>query len=183
MAYDRIELSDAELSEIEREQYDALYFGTLIQREEISKRAVQALADRNCFRTIFCDVNLRTHCYDRESVELCLQSATILKVSIEEEPLLRELMGYLPNENTIRGIAVALCEAYPQLQIVILTLGKDGSYAYSRKDESECFQCAIGDRVVSTVGAGDSFSAAWLTAYLSGEPMARRQGAVFYNFP
>ena len=120
---------------------------------------------------IVCDVNLRPDCYDLESIAFCLQNATILKVSFEEESLLRACAEYIPTGSTPRAIAEALCEAYPQLEVVIITLGKNGSYSYCSKEQSECYQEAIGNEVVSTVGAGDSFTAAWLTSYLNQQPM------------
>ena len=171
VAYDSIELDGADLVDIRREMYDALYFGTLVQREEISRKAVYDLVEKCPFTNIFCDVNLRPDCYDRMSVGFCLKHATILKVSMEEEPFLRPLGEYFPKDDTPESVARALSDAYPQLEVIILTLGKDGSYAYIPQSGREYRQKAIGNKVVSTVGAGDSFSAAWLTTYLSGEPM------------
>lgn len=168
VAYDNIKLDESDLLKIESEQYDAFYFGTLIQRESVSRRTVHELVERCKFANVLCDVNLRPNCYDKTSVEFCLKHATILKVSMEEEPLLRTLGKYMPQEDTPAAVARALCQVYTQLEVVILTLGKDGSYAYIAKEGTEYFQKAIGDKVVSTVGAGDSFSAAWLATYLSG---------------
>ena len=171
VAYDDIRLDQADFEDIQRERYDAFYFGTLIQREETARKAVHALVEKCQFPNILCDVNLRPDCYDKTSVDFCLKHATILKVSIEEEPLLRVLGDYIPENNSAQSIAEALSNAYPQLEVIILTLGKDGSFAYTVKDKAAHRQSAIGDKVVSTVGAGDSFSAAWLTSYLSKKPM------------
>ena len=171
VAYDNIVVTDADIKEINEEKYDALYFGTLIQRETISRKAVRDVVNNCSFKEIICDVNLRPNCYDKVSVEFCLKTATILKVSIEEEPILRSFGGYSPIDNSIEDIARALCKSYNNLKIVIITLGKDGSYAYDARDDKEYTQCSIGDTVVSTVGAGDSFAAAWLTCFLEGQPI------------
>ena len=171
VAYDHIELNQADFELINQEKFDVLYFGTLIQRDPVSEKAVRDLVQNCQFHNMICDVNLRPNCYDAESVNFCLTHATILKVSIEEEPLLRTCGGYAPSNKTPMAMAMALCEKYSQLEIVLVTLGKDGSYAYVAKEQKGYFQESIGDLVVSTVGAGDSFSAAWLTSYLSQKPM------------
>ncbi len=168
VAYDNILLQKADFSDITSRGFDALYFGTLIQREPVSRASLRSLVESCTFDTVICDVNLRPDCYDAESVALCMKHATVLKISIEEEPLLRALAGYEPAEQTPAGIARAVAEKYPQIKIVIVTLGKDGAYAYTAEDGRGYTQAAIGDKVVSTVGAGDSFAAAWLTAYLGG---------------
>ncbi len=181
VAYDNIVVTDEDIACINAERYDALYFGTLIQREPVSRKAVQKIANNCAFKEIICDINLRPNCYDKDSVEFCLKNATILKVSIEEEPILRAFGEYYPSSDEIRDIAVALCNSYTNLKIVIITLGKDGSYAYNATEGKDYYQCSIGDTVVSTVGAGDSFAAAWLTGFLDGAPIdecMRRASAV-----
>ena len=171
VAYDNITLTDGDIASINAEKYDALYFGTLIQREPVSRKAVREIVNNCTFKEIICDVNLRPNCYDKDSAKLCLNNATILKVSIEEEPILRALGEYYPSSDEVRDIAIALCDSYTNLKIVIITLGKDGSYAYVAEDGRGYFQESVGDKVVSTVGAGDSFAAAWLASYLAGQPV------------
>ena len=172
VSYDKITYSDEMLTTLENGQFDAFYFGTLIQRDAVTRQTVRELVRRCRFSNIVCDVNLRPDCYDAESVKFCLESATVLKVSLEEESLLREVAGYRLDGDTPEAIAKALCRAYPQLSVVIVTLGKDGSYAYCAADRIDCYQEAIGNKVVSTVGAGDSFTATWMTNYLQGKPLA-----------
>lgn len=171
MAYDHLRLSEQDRAIIRARHPDALYFGTLIQRAPGSRLALRQLVQDDRFETVFCDVNLRQDCYDAESVRFCLEQATILKVSIEEEPALRSFGFYAPEKNTPRGIAQALCGRFGNLKTVLITLGREGSYGYEAASGRDCLQAAIGDRVVSTVGAGDSFSAAFLTGYLAGQPM------------
>lgn len=171
VSYDQIIMDETEYLQLNCENYDALYFGTLIQRNEVSKKTVHELV-RNCkFKSIICDVNLRPDCYDFDSINFCLTHATILKVSMEEEPILRSFGGYRPQNESPASVTKAICEKYPQLEIVIVTLGKEGSYAYDLKNDVEYTQCSIGEQVVSTVGAGDSFTAAWLTSYLNKLPI------------
>ena len=170
-AYDYLTLSEREVCNLAEWGADALYFGTLIQRAG-SRRPVRQLAEELSFREIFCDVNLRDGCYDADSVLYCLQKATILKLSAEEEPQLRAFGYYAPAGETDAGVARGLAAAFPNLKILLLTKGKDGAFALDCVSGQEYRQAALGSRVVSTTGAGDSFSAAFLTAYLEGSPIA-----------
>ena len=137
----------------------------------MSRAALSTVLENCKFENVICDVNLRPDCYDSDSVNHCLANATILKISIEEEPALRSTGFYTPKGESLADIAKAICESYPQIKIVIITLGKDGSYLYSAEDGREYSQASIGNKVVSTVGAGDSFAASWLTMYLCGNPI------------
>ena len=53
----------------------------------------------------------------------------------------------------------------------MVTMGKDGSVAYDATTKRTYVQPAVGGKVVSTVGAGDSFAAAWLVSFLDGNPI------------
>ena len=61
-----------------------------------------------------------------------------------------------------------LCESYPQLKVVIITKGEHGSMVYV-KEGKDYHIAAKKVEVVSTVGAGDSFSATFLANYLKDE--------------
>lgn len=164
VAYDHIPAEEGLPSAVAEEGYDVLYFGTLAQRGE-SRRALELLLKEGDFPHIFCDVNLRPGCYDGGSVANCLNNATLLKISDEEEPLLRKVAGYLPEDAPVEAVPTALFDRYLQLEAIVLTRGAEGATLYRRG----CTPLAVPAapvRVVSTVGAGDSFSAAWLYHYL-----------------
>ncbi|MBQ8288214.1 MAG: carbohydrate kinase [Clostridia bacterium] len=176
VAYDHIP-ADPSLPEAVREAgYDVLCFGTLAQRGE-SRAALELFLEKGSFRHIFCDVNLRPDCYDAGSVDNCLSYATLLKISDEEEPLLRQVAGYLPEGAPLEDAPDVLFASHPQLEAVILTQGAEGATLY-RRDAAPLSIPAAPARVVSTVGAGDSFGAAWLYHYLSGDgPLACLEAA------
>ena len=85
--------------------------------------------------------------------------------------MLREFGYYSPKSDSVSDIARSLSESFGNLKVVIITLGKEGSFAYDVRNNKEYKQASIGDKVVSTVGAGDSFAAAWMVSYLLGEPI------------
>lgn len=143
---------------------DVFAFGTLIQREEKSRKAVRDILENCSFKTVFCDVNLRKDCYDEDSCRLCLENANILKISGEEEPLLSEF-GLYDSGETPEEKAKAICTAYPNIELVLYTMAENGSFVYSTKDGNGVFIPAEKTELVSGVGAGDSYSAAFLSEY------------------
>jgi fructokinase len=180
VAYDAIALTDEQLKEIRQAGYAAFSYGTLIQRTPAQRALLDRILAAVPFPEIFCDVNLRPLCYDRDSALRCLAHATTLKVSLEEEPLLRALELYpAPKDETPAAIAAAIASAYPRLHTVLLTDGPGGAYAYFPASSTLIHEPAVPVSVVSTVGAGDSFSAAYLVAALQGDtPEAALRKAV-----
>lgn len=161
-AYDFIE---ADIEKIKSYSADVFAFGTLIQRNVKSREAVKRILDNCSFTHIFCDVNLRKNCYDKESCLRCLENATILKISEEEEPLLHEFGLYDFSDN-LNETLKSICRKYENIKLIIYTMGENGSVVYSaEKDKFFCFE-AEKATVISTVGAGDSYSAAFLCEYL-----------------
>jgi len=168
-AYDNITISEKELEYVSSMCFDALYFGTLIQRSEHSQKALRQICQSIRFKDIICDVNLRDGCYDAESALYCLQNATILKISDEEEPRLRQMGLYRANDSSPESVASSICTDYPNVRILLLTMGEKGSATYCAETKRLYFTPALKTDVVSTVGAGDSYLAAWCCSYLSGE--------------
>lgn len=143
---------------------DVFAFGTLIQREEKSRKAVKYILENCSFKTVFCDVNLRKDCYGEESCRLCLENANILKISDEEEPLLSDF-GFYNSGETPKEKAKAICTAYPNVELILYTMAENGSFVYNAKDGNGIFISAEKAELVSGVGAGDSYSAAFLSEY------------------
>jgi len=143
--------------------YDAFYFGTLAQRNSASRATLETLLKSVNAAEVFFDINIRQNFYSKEIVENSLKHTTILKISREEMQVFAELG--IVDASSPEALCVSLAKKYP-IQIIIVTLDKDGAllytkegFLYSRKPES---------RVVSTVGAGDSFSACFLVNFLNG---------------
>jgi fructokinase len=165
-AYDMIVCSDEVIAEINSAGFDAFCFGTLAQRGSVSRAALNHILDSCRFGEIFCDINLRDNCYDGESVMNCLSHATILKLSEEEEPRLRAF-DFWPGGSGMAEKTKAVFMDHPRISRIIYTRGSKGAEIYSR--DSGCFAVpAYGKKVVSTVGAGDSFGAVWLSLHLLG---------------
>ncbi len=161
VAYDHIECR------AENEQFDALYFGTLSLRDSDNLISLKNLLKNNLFKEVFVDVNIRPPFYSKDSILFALDNATIIKISDEELPiLLKTVYGDLSDGKNAFSL---LSESFHNLKMIILTMGEKGSVAYDCKNTQKYEMRAKKVTVVSTVGAGDSFSAAFMYSYLSGK--------------
>ncbi len=148
---------------------DVLYFGTLALRSEPNRVMLQQLLDTMPFEEVFVDVNIRAPFYSEESVRFAVEQATILKISDEELPVVAKLLGIACEEP--QAFIKQLTAAYPSVQCLILTCGAKGALVYHRAEDA-MYTCASKPvEVVSTVGAGDSFSAAFMHMYGKREPI------------
>lgn len=152
------------------EEFDVLYFGTLSLRSEYNLNSLKNLL-KNKFKEIVVDINIRKPFYNAETVGFALKNATIIKISLEEMPVVADLLGI--NEKTDYAVfARELQKTYSNLRCVLITLGELGALVLNCDSKQDCFCPAAEATVVSAVGAGDSFSAAFLHKYLRGEDMA-----------
>ncbi len=159
VAYDDItckEISD---------DFDILYFGTLALRSDCNYNSLNTLIRNNQFEEIFVDVNIRPPFYSKETVKFSIENATILKISVEELHTVSGLLG-ISKLLDYKVFANKLSSLYKNLKYIIITLGDEGAYAFDCINNTE-YSCRCTEiEVKSTVGAGDSFSAAFLYKYL-----------------
>ena len=146
--------------------FDLLYFGSLALRSTYNLDSLKKLMAENSFGEVFVDVNIRPPFYSRESVGFCVENASIVKISSEELPVVIDLLG-MENAATYNEFCVALAGRYESLKLIILTLGADGAFAYDCRAQKAYTCPGRKVEVASTVGAGDSFSAAFVYQYLN----------------
>ena len=151
------------------EEFDVLVFGTLALRGKHNTDAIKKLIKSEKIKKIYTDLNIRPPFYSKESVILCLENSDIVKISDEELPAVCELV--FGNIYGIKDVFVRLKEEFSNLEIIIITAGKNGSYAYDIKNDKVFFCGAKKVDAVSTVGAGDSFGAAFLYEYFNGKDL------------
>ena len=158
VAYDRILLPN-KLPLV----FDTIVFGTLALREEHNRKKLKNILASNVFSEIYTDLNIRSPFYSKESIVFCLSNATIVKISDEELPLITQTMFHsiLDLQEAVAFIA----EKYPQIKLLLITCGEKGSFCYDRLSGQTHYCPAEPVPVVSTVGAGDSFGASFLTLY------------------
>ena len=159
VAYDNIPFPDLS------EGFDLLYFGTLALRSEANLSVLKRLIKENNFSEILADVNVRLPYCSKTAVLFTLENATVLKVSAEEMPIIAEFLS-IPHQTDPMLFSKETARRYGNLKCIIITLGADGAYALDCGEGKEYSTPALKSKVVSTVGAGDSFSASFICLFL-----------------
>ncbi len=147
--------------------FDAISFGTLALRNENNRHTLKEIL-KNGVGKVFCDLNLRSPFYNAETVKWAMSVSDILKINEEElEYVLKNLTKSNTTDLSKRLILVS--REFKNLEIILYTCGENGAYVYEKSKNKVYFHPAKKVEVVSTVGAGDSFGAVFLTEYLKGE--------------
>lgn len=166
VAYDNIPWT-SELEEI-AQQSKAVCFGTLAQRDEVSRTTILQFLDSMPTDALkIYDINLRQHWYTKEIIEASLNRSSILKINDEELEVVKDMM--IQQELNTEDFCRWLLGQY-KLDMVILTCGVDGSYVVTSEEIS--FLGTPEVQVADTVGAGDSFTSAFCCAILNGKSIA-----------
>lgn len=172
VAFDRIPLPPP--GQIQNGGFDVFYFGTLAQRDAASRSTLHQIVSDNRFDHIFYDINIRKDFYSRGIIEHALYSATIFKINDQESELVSQMFYdmILPVADFCQRLA-----ADYDLRIIIVTAAEKGCYVWF--DGS--LHHVPGQQVVvaDAVGAGDSFSAAFVTSLLRLNGVA--EAAAFAN--
>ena len=147
---------------------DIVCFGTLAQRSDASRSTIYSFLDRMSSDAIkLFDVNLRQHFYSIGSIEASLERASILKLSDEELPVLK-------NAFSLSGsVEVQLSELKNrfELKLIAYTRGAEGSLLIDGSGTDDHPGNTI--TTIDTIGAGDSFSATLCAGLLQGLPLAQ----------
>ena len=152
----------------------AVCFGSLAQRNEVSRNAIYRFLNatpKGCMR-IF-DINLRQNFYSKEVIQESLRRCNVMKINDEELVIIGRMFGY-PGLD-IKNKCWLILGKY-NLDMLVLTCGVNGSYVFSKGAMSFLETPKV--EVADTVGAGDSFTGAFVASILSGKtiPEAHRIG-------
>ena len=149
-------------------QIDAVCFGSLCQRSEVSRDTVRRFLQTtkpDCIRVL--DINIRQSYYNKDIVHTMLQVSDVLKLNDEELPVVAKLLDMTGSETNIFS---QLTERYA-LRLIALTRGASGSRLYAQGEDSN--HPGFPAQVADTVGAGDSFTAAMTLGLLQGKELDR----------
>ena len=145
----------------------AICFGSLAQRCEASRNTIQylvAATPPDALRVF--DINMRQQFYSRDVVEKSFRLANVLKLNDDELPRLADMFSLTGSTKDQIG---QLAHTFG-LRLVALTRGPNGSLLYQKDNDnndvrwSDCPSRPV--KVVDTVGAGDSFTAAMVMGLL-----------------
>ena len=162
VAWDNIPFTD-KLKSI-AEKTTAVCFGSLAQRNVVSRETINTylslIPDKKGIYKIF-DINLRQGFYTKEILCRSMEQCNILKINDEELVTVSRLFSY-PGIDLQDKCWILLAKY--NLKMLILTCGVNGSYVFTPGNVSFVETPKV--EVADTVGAGDSFTAAFISALL-----------------
>lgn len=148
----------------------AVCFGSLAQRNVVSRetinRFIDAMPSSPDTLKVF-DVNLRQGFYNKDILCNSMKRCNILKINDEELITVSRMFGY-PGID-LQDKCWILLGKY-DLKMLILTCGINGSYVFTPGNVS--FMPTPSVKVADTVGAGDSFTAAFISCILKGQSVS-----------
>lgn len=152
------------------ERTKAVCFGSLAQRNVVSRNTINRFLDAmpaGDDNLVVFDVNLRQGFYNKDILCNSMKRCNILKINDEELITVSRMFGY-PGID-LQDKCWILLGKY-NLKMLILTCGINGSYVFTPGNVS--FQPTPKVEVADTVGAGDSFTAAFIASILKGASVA-----------
>lgn len=165
VAWDNIPFTD-ELKQLAKKTC-AVCYGSLAQRNVVSRETINAFLDampngKGQYKVF--DINLRQGFYTREILCSSMERCNILKINDEELVTVSRMFGY-PGIDLQDKCWILLAKY--NLEMLILTCGVNGSYVFTPGNVSFVETPKV--QVADTVGAGDSFTAAFISAVLKGK--------------
>lgn len=165
VAWDYIQTSD-KLEELVKSA-DVVCFGTLAQRSETSRNIIQtilSLVPVDAYR-IF-DINLRERFYTKKVIDESLNKCNVFKINHEELQVVKQ--KYNIEHLNERDSCQWFIDKF-KLKYLILTAGSDYSIIMTPEIYSNIKTPIV--EVIDTVGAGDSFTAAFIVSILNGKSL------------
>ncbi|WP_454976635.1 carbohydrate kinase family protein [Capnocytophaga bilenii] len=143
-------------------------FGSLAQRNEVSRATIHKFLDLMPADSLkVFDINLRLKYFSKDIIIDSLNKASALKLNDEEIVKIAEIFEL---QGTDEELCQQLLDKY-KLKFLILTKGTRGSYVLTPYEKS--FLATPKVTIADTVGAGDSFTAAFVASYLNGRSIAQ----------
>ena len=158
-SYDFINIDEDTGVDILKE-ISCLYFGTLAQRNKVSRDSLQLLFDKPI--KYFCDINIRQNFYTKEILFDSLTAADVVKLNLDELRLMDEL--FIGGQFDVYSGSKKLMEIF-EIEMLAVTKGNEGSSLF-RGDETDNNKSEK-DTAVDTVGAGDAFASVLCLGYLN----------------
>lgn len=160
VAWDAI---DGDLEQIKSIPWSVVTFGSLAQRDKINQRFYARLFEEIEAEWIYFDCNLRQNFYSKEIIRDSLKLCNIAKFNEDE---IRVISGLLYGEELDpKEFGERLAQDYG-IQIAVYTWGAEGSKAWY---ENRLYEAAgVEVELITTVGAGDAFSAGFLHRLMVG---------------
>lgn len=161
VAWDNIAF-DETVAAIEDEQFNVFYFGTLAQRAHPSAETLGRILSTFTFEHVFCDINLRKDAYNASVLRTSMAHCSMLKLNHEEVPIVSSLVTGKVLD--IPAFCSWVVRQFTQIRVVIVTAAEKGCHVYH--NDRLITVSGVPVKVLDAVGAGDSFSAAFLHVFV-----------------
>lgn len=167
--HENVAWDDIQLNEVAKEklkQANAVCFGSLAQRCEMSQKAIWAaleMVPESCLKVF--DINIRQSFFTKDLIDKSLLYADIFKINDEELELFQSMFQL---EGSVDELCQQILVKY-DLKLLTLTKGSDGSILYTPTEKSDLPTPAV--QVIDTIGAGDSFNATMVMGLLYNKPL------------
>jgi len=146
---------------------ELVYYGTLAQRNEISRQTLKALL-HGTEAAKFMDINLRAPWYDKRTILDSLQYANIIKLNDDELQILAEMFE-LSGSSADEQVANLMNRF--NIEKTVITCGEEGAWQIDR--DGAKIEAVVKNKItklVDTVGAGDGFAAVCILGSLKRWP-------------
>lgn len=168
VAYDWIPLRKSIKSSVSDAK--AICFGTLAQRQEVSRNTLTSILEIAHEALIIFDINLRQGHHTKDIITTSLDKANICKLNDEEMIYLNALLGL--KSNSLNSAANQIIKIF-NLDLVIITLGPKGAIAITDTGESFIEGGLIAKAGGDPCGAGDAFTAGFIHLYLKNNSISK----------
>jgi len=158
-AYDFIKIDEEKAVDILKD-IDCLYFGTLAQRNDVSRNSLHTLFNKPI--KYFCDINIRQNYYTKGILSESLEQSDVVKLNLDELKIANKL--FLSDQFEVNATSKKLMNKF-KIELLAVTKGTEGSSLF-RGEETDNNKPEQGS-VVDTVGAGDAFASILCLGYLN----------------
>lgn len=166
VAYDNIQYAGFE-EKIDTTSFDVFYFGSLIQRNNVSAQTLKTILSNHRFSHVFYDVNLRKGGYTKSIITDSLVSCTILKLNLDEVPVVSDIV--FDTVYDLTQFTRQVSQKY-SIDVIVITAADKGCFVYHQGALQEIAGIRI--ELCDAIGAGDAFSAAFVYSYIHGKEVA-----------
>ena len=136
-------------------QADVICFGTLCQRSDVSQTTIKKfISSKKPNALIVFDINLRQRYYTKQIIKNSLYLSDVLKLNEQELSVLKKMFGLADGQKE----SLSQLTNMFSLSLIALTRGAQGSLLFTIEETSDF--AGTPTKVIDTVGAGDSFTAA-----------------------
>ncbi len=129
VAYDNIHFGSIPPA-VDLLNFDCLYFGTLAQRNSVSRETLHWVLNRLKFKTVFYDVNLRKGIVFTELIVTSLRLCTIFKLNNDEVDVISNIL--FGKSLSLGDFAKNINNEF-NIEVIIITAAERGCYLYDNR--------------------------------------------------